>query len=237
MEKCVIKAQKYNQNHITPRCRKCRCSEVHKWHLNNGWAGIGYHFYVRKNGEVWQGRPIDTMGAHCYGENSDSIGICFEGNFESETMCEAQIKAGKELISYILSKYPSLKIYGHKDFNATACPGKNFPWTKIVGGFSADTTREDDNTLITLKKGTSGTDVKILQCLLNCDGANLTVDGIFGSGTDAAVKTFQRSKNLTADGIVGAKTWEALSSVKSNSHTAEIIVLKNKIANAVKALA
>ena len=200
---------------------------VHKWHLANGWSGIGYHFYVRKSGEVWQGRPIDAVGSHTYGENSDSIGICFEGNFENEQMDKAQIKAGKELIAHILLKYPNLKIYGHNDFNATACPGKNFPWDEFNG---------KGDTVNTIKRGSKGTDVKILQALLNASGENLTVDGDFGSGTDAAVKTFQRSKNLTADGIVGAKTWEALSNVKTTSYTAEMIVLKNKIANALKAL-
>ena len=40
---------------------------VHQWHLANGWAGIGYHFLIRKDGFIEQGRPMDTVGAHCYG--------------------------------------------------------------------------------------------------------------------------------------------------------------------------
>ena len=68
--------------------QKCTAEDIHQWHLANGWAGIGYHFFVRKDGSVYRGRPIDTVGAHTYGENNETIGICFEGNFEEEEMPE-----------------------------------------------------------------------------------------------------------------------------------------------------
>lgn len=101
---------------------------IHQEHLENGWAGIGYHFYVRKNGEVWAGRPINTIGSHCPGMNAKSIGICFEGNFEKEKMNNIQMNAGLALIKYVRSNYyPKAKIGGHREFYSTACPGKNFP--------------------------------------------------------------------------------------------------------------
>ena len=56
----------------------------------------------------------------------------------------------------------------------------------------------------TIKRGSSGADVKTLQTKLN-----LYPDGIFGSLTEEAVKQFQREKGLTADGIVGDNTWRA----------------------------
>ena len=63
----------------------------------------------------------------------------------------------------------------------------------------------------TVKKGSKGSDVKTLQTMLNkVDNAGLTVDGIFGSGTEKAVKNFQKANKLTVDGIVGSKTWAAL---------------------------
>ena len=110
--------------------------QIHDYHKNSkGWAGIGYHFYVRTNGEIWQGRPLEYVGAHAYGFNDNSIGICFEGNFEVEEMSEAQKEAGKWLVSYILNKYPTIKnIKGHRDLMATACPGKNFPFDEIAKG-------------------------------------------------------------------------------------------------------
>jgi N-acetylmuramoyl-L-alanine amidase CwlA len=64
----------------------------------------------------------------------------------------------------------------------------------------------------TLKKGSKGDEVKQLQLLLG-----VAQDGIFGSATESAVKTFQSSHGLAADGIVGEKTWKAL---KENSEGA-----------------
>ena len=101
--------------------------DMHRVHLGNGWIGIGYSYYVRKDGTIYRGRPEDCIGAHTYGYNDMSIGVCFEGNFETDTMSGAQYNAGVALLRDILSRYPDLLIRGHRDFDATACPGSNFP--------------------------------------------------------------------------------------------------------------
>lgn len=107
---------------------------IHNYHINgNGWLGIGYHFYVRKDGSVYRGRPEEMVGGHTYGQNNESIGICFEGNFENEKMSLPQKQAGGELVGYLLDRYESIvKVSRHKDYNATACPGKNFPYEDIL---------------------------------------------------------------------------------------------------------
>ena len=110
---------------------------IHEGHLKNGWTGIGYHFYVRKDGTIYRGRPIETVGAHCTGKNSESIGICFEGNCEVETMPLPQFKAGQELISYLIGAYTKAEVKRHRDFMATACPGRNFPFNDISKGASS----------------------------------------------------------------------------------------------------
>lgn len=111
----------------------CSPDDIHRIHINNnGWTGIGYHFYVRKDGSVYRGRPIDTVGAHCEKYNSRAVGVCFEGNFEKETMCDVQRRAGNELICYLRNLYPKTEVKKHLDFNATACPGKKFPFDEIT---------------------------------------------------------------------------------------------------------
>ncbi len=110
----------------------CTIQDIHRWHKSYGWAGVGYHFFVSKDGKVYRGRPIDMIGSHAAGHNSDSIGICFEGNFEIEEMPEAQKEAGKELVAYVKSLYNITKIQKHSDVNSTACPGKNFPFKEIA---------------------------------------------------------------------------------------------------------
>lgn len=106
---------------------------LHAAHLANGWQGIGYHFYVKKDGTVFRGRPIDTVGAHVSGHNDHTIGICFEGNFEAETMPAEQLKAGAELIAHIQEGYGfALSVVCHRDLLATACPGKYFPAEAMI---------------------------------------------------------------------------------------------------------
>ena len=68
------------------QAKTCSVEDIHQWHLKKDWSGIGYHFLVRKDGTIYQGRPEDTIGAHAKGANHDSIGICAEGDFMKEEM-------------------------------------------------------------------------------------------------------------------------------------------------------
>lgn len=71
----------------------------------------------------------------------------------------------------------------------------------------------------TIKLGSRGTDVKVLQQKLN-----LIPDGIFGPLTEEAVKEFQKSRGLTVDGVVGPKTWDKLGFPHNKRDIKEIIV-------------
>lgn len=105
---------------------------VHQSHIARGWAGIAYHYYVRKDGSVYRGRPEWAVGGHTSGHNWHTLGICFEGNFEIETMGEAQLNAGCELIADILARWGELAVVPHGHYSATACPGKNFPLDEML---------------------------------------------------------------------------------------------------------
>ena len=118
---------------------KCTAEDIHRWHLNNGWAGAGYHFLVRKDGSIYRLRPENKVGAHAQGANSNSIGICFEGAYMTETMPQAQINAGKELVAYLKNKYGISKVQAHRDVCSTNCPGKNFPFSQIANATSTPT--------------------------------------------------------------------------------------------------
>lgn len=100
---------------------------IHNYHKSLGWCGIGYNMYVAKDGKIYLGRPMDAVGAHTVGYNAASVGICFEGNFENESMSPKQIAAGKKAIQYARSMYPNTQIKMHRECDATACPGRNFP--------------------------------------------------------------------------------------------------------------
>lgn len=131
-------------------CAKvCDAKRIHADHLSRGWAGIAYHYLIRKDGTIERGRPENWRGGHTEGWNYTSIGICFEGNFEEDHMSNAQLEAGQALVADIRSRYPNIKVGKHKDYNATACPGANFPFTLVVNpvtGSPEDDLPSPDNT-------------------------------------------------------------------------------------------
>ncbi|GHU75944.1 hypothetical protein AGMMS49992_20790 [Clostridia bacterium] len=74
----------------------------------------------------------------------------------------------------------------------------------------------NDAAAASLKKGDTGTSVKVMQTLLKKLGyITFNPDGVFGSGTEDAVIAFQQRNGLTADGKVGAATLSALNSSKA----------------------
>lgn len=102
---------------------------IHRAHLANGWAGIGYHYVIRKDGTIERGRPLATVGAHAEGQNYHTVGINVTGNFEKEIPTPAQIHSLEGLVAWICKTYsivpgPST-IVGHRDVNSTDCPGRN----------------------------------------------------------------------------------------------------------------
>lgn len=190
--------------------------DVHNWHLSLGWAGIGYHFYVRKDGRIYRGRPENWIGAHTYGHN-EKIGVCAEGNFEEEQMSVAQKDALIWLLEYLRSKYGDLEVFGHKDLDATACPGKNYPFDQIVSSEVLPDPNAVTIVLTTLGKGDKGEQVRALQWLLVGFGYDLGgfgADGILGDATDRDVRAFQQGEGLKVDGLVGQDTWNHLLGVK-----------------------
>ena len=119
---------------------------IHAYHLSKGWSGIAYHYFVSKKGEVYCGRPENMRGGHTTNWNYCSIGICFEGNFETEKMSAEQLAAGKELVADIVSRYPSIVIGRHSQFAQTACPGKNFPLDEMVSGKETEPAKDAEQT-------------------------------------------------------------------------------------------
>lgn len=116
--------------------------EVNRWHLERGWTGIGYHFYIRKDGRIYRGRPEWAVGAHAQGHNSRSVGICCEGSYMSETMPKAQFDALVGLVREEMAKYPGAKVLRHRDVNSTDCPGVNYPWKALLAALSPEKKEE-----------------------------------------------------------------------------------------------
>lgn len=195
----------------------CTAEDVHRWHLARGWSGIGYHYFVAKDGGVTRGRPSWAVGAHAEGSNRVSIGVCFEGNFQTEREMPApQLQVGCELIAALRERYPAAQVLGHRDVatGGTTCPGQYFPFGTIAG---AKTDRgEGDEIMVSTQmigSGDRGNAVRSMQGALiaqGCGCGSCGADGICGTATVAAIRAFQKANGLQADGICGADTWGAL---------------------------
>ena len=106
--------------------------DIHRWHLNKGWAGIGYHFFIDKDGVIHSGRPVWAIGAHTFGYNKNSISICMEGNFNKQQAEGKQIESAALLIALLGILYDGAAIVRHSDLTKTKnCPGKNFPFKSL----------------------------------------------------------------------------------------------------------
>lgn len=104
--------------------------QLHRSHQNLGWAGIGYHFVIRKDGSIELGRPVECVGAHAEGFNYCSIGIHVCVNFNLAEPTEAQINALPMLLADICDAYGLIAsgqyiLMGHRDLMVTACLGSN----------------------------------------------------------------------------------------------------------------
>ena len=117
---------------------KASVEDIHRWHLDRTtncvkWAGFGYHYYVRKDGEIYEGRPLNTQGAHVLGHNSDTIGVCFEGDFYKERMTETQLNASILLLSLLLLSFKGSQLRRHDTLDKKSpCPGKFFPYDELA---------------------------------------------------------------------------------------------------------
>jgi len=116
--------------------------EIRKWHKDKGWIDIGYHFVIRRNGVVEKGRPVDDIGAHVAGYNSNSVGVCLVGGIGENSFApennftKAQWSALKALVADLVKRYPNAKVQGHRDFPkvAKACPCFDAkPWAAANG--------------------------------------------------------------------------------------------------------
>ncbi|XP_073813576.1 peptidoglycan-recognition protein SC2-like [Musca autumnalis] len=98
-----------------------------------GWADIGYNFLIGGDGNIYEGRGWNVLGAHATNWNSKSIGISFMGNYNNDKPTAAQIAAAKNLLAAAVSRgqiVSGYTLYGHRQVGSTECPGTNL-WNEI----------------------------------------------------------------------------------------------------------
>lgn len=203
---------------------------IDAWHREKGWAGIGYHFFIRKDGRLEKGRDLEKVPAAQENNNVGTIAICLHG-LAKEKFTEAQMRTLRGLCLDIDHAYAGrVSFHGHCEVARKACPvfdyrvelgldrdghlhiprdRQSHVSVDLIPG--RDAIEVEPIRVSILKTGTKGDLVRHLQQLLNGLGYFTgAIDGDFGPRTRAAVLAFQADNHLTPDGVVGPLTREAL---------------------------
>lgn len=103
---------------------------IKKIHIQRGFRTIGYHFFIKRDGTIEVGRGVDEVGAHAYGKNGQSVGICLAGgvneqNEPEDNFTDEQMKALTFQVELLLQRYPHAKVIGHYEVGNKACPSFN----------------------------------------------------------------------------------------------------------------
>ena len=94
--------------------------DIHRWHKERSFDGIGYHKVIREDGTEENGRPLYWPGAHVRGHNSESWGICLLG---SDEFTKAQINRLRAVVGRLLLLAPEALVVGHRDLDKSkTCP-------------------------------------------------------------------------------------------------------------------
>ncbi len=106
---------------------------IRDWHVNdNGWSDIGYHYVIKRDGTIENGRPVSIAGAHARGHNADSIGICLVGGMKEDMSAAdanftlAQYNALHTLVEKIKQDFEIVEVTGHRDLADVTKPCPTF---------------------------------------------------------------------------------------------------------------
>ena len=112
----------------TPEGKDFTVDDIRRWHKEQGWSDIGYHYVIYRDGSIHEGRDVKYSGAHCTGHNANSIGVVYiggvskDGKTAKDTRTKAQKRALLQVMRTLRAAYPSARIYGHRDFAKKDCP-------------------------------------------------------------------------------------------------------------------
>lgn len=201
----------------TPEGRAVTVSEIDAWHRARGWSGIGYHRVIGLNGERWQGRGLEKIGAHCEGHNTGTIGVAYVGGVTSDgrtakdTRNTAQRRALLEELIDLRDRFKIKKVSGHNEYATKACPSfdASAEYDHLFEGRSKTFSPIIDKVL---KRGHVGNDVSIWRDRLMAwrtitgETNRLRTGILFDHDVEMATIAFQKARGIVADGKVGPQT-------------------------------
>ena len=110
---------------------------IRMWHKQQGWLDVGYHFIIKRDGTVEEGRPVNVVGSHVKDWNSRSVGVCLVGGIDAKgkfeaNFTQAQMNALRNKLEELMRQYPGAALMAHHSVAAKACPSFDVKrwWTK-----------------------------------------------------------------------------------------------------------
>lgn len=201
----------------TPEGRAVTVAEIDAWHRARGWSGIGYHRVIGLNGERWQGRALEVIGAHCEGHNTGTIGVTYVGGLSSngrdakDTRNAAQRKSLLEELIDLRDRFDIKKVSGHNEYANKACPCFNASaeYDHLFEGRSTGFYPVIDRVLM---RGRTGHDVATwidrLMDWRKVTGSTVILrpGDVFDHAVELETIAFQKARGIVADGKVGTQT-------------------------------
>lgn len=208
---------------------------IQRHHMDTrGWIDTGQQFTISTGGHITEGRHrsleiLDegvrhVQGAHVRNHNSSVIGIENEGLYTTQDVPEPLWDSLVDLVTYMAAQYDIHPewIRGHRDFNATQCPGDvlyaRLPELRyrVAERLGMPVSERPEWPL--LRPGDRGARVRTAQRLLADRGERVPVDGVYGPTTAAAVRRMRRehgsvepdclaAEHTDESGFLGADLW------------------------------
>jgi len=200
----------------------------------NGWSDIGQHVTLLPDGRFVTGRDFGRNPASIKGHNSNAFAVEMIGDFDvgKDPFDGPQKDSAIQLARWFDKRGKNIRF--HRETAAKTCPGSSINKYDFMNEVRGGT---DSYAQPTLRRGSKGEAVKVLQDRLNKLGYNAgELDGSFGPQTEAAVKAFQRDHKLEQDGRVGPLTRAALEKAveRLKQDTGSIISRLNELENQTK---
>ena len=210
------------------------------WHLQRGFNGVGYHYFIRKDGTLEVGRPIDNIPAAQSGHNKGSIAICCHG-LEKSKFTTQQFKRVRELCEEIQAAYSprKLKFRGHKEVSTKSCPvydykavlnldDKGYIKPKVLpkttqSPLPVQGSCEPQSILSMLSVSRVVNDIQLFLDMLYC---KVKIDGVFGQQTRLALESAQKQCGIVVDGECSPRVLEKLVSCRRGSSGEKVIKIQ-----------
>lgn len=102
---------------------------ITEWHKARGFATVGYHLFIKRDGTRQKGRDLNDIGAHVVGYNHNSVGVCMAGGVAADAKTPESNFTDKQWATLLITlrelheEYPRAVIVGHRDLDpGKACP-------------------------------------------------------------------------------------------------------------------